>query len=170
MKLRLMKIIIAFSLAFYMTLVIFNNMTDPDTNYKFIRAVFTMTDLSSGEDNRWRSINFPILNWVGFIIILTIELTSAVLLWKGSVAMLKARKSSSDTFSKARATVSTGIFAGLFLWFTVFLTVGGEWFLMWQSEKFNAQHTAFSLTIVFTLFLILMHQRDTDSSSSGSGR
>ncbi|MFZ9982004.1 MAG: DUF2165 family protein, partial [Cyclobacteriaceae bacterium] len=62
MKLRLMKIIIAFSLAFYMTLVIFNNVTDPDTNYKFIRAVFSMSDLSSGEDNRWRSVNIPVLN------------------------------------------------------------------------------------------------------------
>lgn len=170
MKLRLMKIIIAFALAFYMTLVIFNNMTDPDTNYKFVRAVFSMSDLSSGEDNRWRSLNIPILNWVGFIIILTIELTSTVLLWKGAVAMLKARKSSTDTFNKARVTVATGIFAGLFLWFTVFLTVGGEWFLMWQSEKFNAQQTAFSLTIVFLLFLIFMHQRDSESSSSGSSR
>jgi len=31
------------------------------------------------------------------------------------------------------------------LWFVAFLTVGGEWFLMWQSRTWNSQDAAFRM-------------------------
>jgi predicted small integral membrane protein len=41
-------------------------------------------------------------------------------------------------------------------WFVFFVTLAGEWFLMWQSSTWNAQSTAFSLTMI-TLGLLLFH-------------
>jgi predicted small integral membrane protein len=34
---------------------------------------------------------------------------------------------------------------GCLLWFVAFLTVGGEWFLMWQSRTWNGEEAAFRM-------------------------
>ncbi|MDP4252068.1 MAG: DUF2165 family protein, partial [Bacteroidota bacterium] len=65
-------------------------------------------------------------------------------------------------FKKSGKLLRLGLFLGVILWFTVFVTVGGEWFLMWQSKIWNGQNIAFMLTIVFLLFLIYQHQPDDE--------
>jgi predicted small integral membrane protein len=48
----------------------------------------------------------------------------------------------------------------LLMWLVAFLDVGGEWFLMWQSHKWNGQEEAFRMfTIVGVVFLVVV-QRD----------
>ena len=40
--------------------------------------------------------------------------------------------------------------------FIAFLTVGGEWFLMWQSPTWNAQDGAFRMFLAEGLILLLL--------------
>jgi hypothetical protein len=42
------------------------------------------------------------------------------------------------------------------LWFSGFITVGGEWFLMWQSEIWNGQEAAFRLVVIFGARFLVM--------------
>ena len=63
-------------------------------------------------------------------------------------------------FNKAKQTAALGLALGVLLWFAVFISIGGEWFLMWQSKNWNAQPTAFFLTCCFLLFLIYLNQED----------
>ena len=43
-----------------------------------------------------------------------------------------------------------------------FLVVGGEWFLMWQSSKWNGQNAAARLFLVFGIVLLFLNQLDED--------
>ena len=162
MKIRLLKIIFSFAAAFYMTLVVLNNVTDPDANYQFVRGVFSMENIFSGETNRWRALSADGLVLMGFIFIVSLEAIIALLLWRGSFGMLRSQNASNEAYLNSKKYTTLGLGLGILLWFTLFITIGGEWFLMWQSEKWNALPTAFSLTIIFFLFLLFHQQHDHD--------
>jgi predicted small integral membrane protein len=50
----------------------------------------------------------------------------------------------------------------LLMWLVAFLDVGGEWFLMWQSQIWNGQEEAFRmLTIVGVVFLVVVQREPT---------
>ena len=83
-----------------------------------------------------------------------------MLIITGVVKMLGSLKADSNEFGRSGALLRTGLFLGVILWFTFFVTIGGEWYLMWQSKTWNGQLTAFLLSICFLLFLIHQGQPD----------
>ena len=46
------------------------------------------------------------------------------------------------------------------MWLVAFLSVGGEWFLMWQSKSWNGQDAAFRMFTVIGIVLLLVLQRE----------
>ena len=48
-----------------------------------------------------------------------------------------------------------GLTIGMLMWLIAFLAVGGEWFLMWQSQTWNGQGAAFRMFTVMGLVLLL---------------
>jgi predicted small integral membrane protein len=52
--------------------------------------------------------------------------------------------------------------ANLVLWFTAFLTVGAEWFVMWQSQVWNGQMAATRMFTCVGLVLLILKTPDTD--------
>jgi predicted small integral membrane protein len=48
------------------------------------------------------------------------------------------------------------------MWLVAFLSVGGEWFLMWQSHSWNGQEEAFRMFAVVGLVLLIVMQPDTE--------
>jgi predicted small integral membrane protein len=47
-------------------------------------------------------------------------------------------------------------------WFTAFLSVGAEWFLMWQSHTWNGQDAAFRMFASLAVVLIYVSLPDPD--------
>ena len=43
------------------------------------------------------------------------------------------------------------------------MTIGGEWFLMWQSEVANGQQAAFRLVMIIGIVLVYLIQTDEES-------
>ena len=62
----------------------------------------------------------------------------------------------------ATAVAIAGLTVGLLMWLVVFLSVGGEWFLMWQSKSWNGQDVAFRMFAVMGIILLLVAQQETD--------
>jgi predicted small integral membrane protein len=122
--------------------------------------VAKMEDTFSKDKNGWRSINSTFLHYVLFILIVTWELLIAVLVWLGSLKMIRTLRAPATEFKNAKKYTSFGLSLRVLLWFIVFIAIGGEWFLMWQSKICNAQNTAFFLTCSFLLFLIHHNQED----------
>ena len=50
----------------------------------------------------------------------------------------------------------------MLLWFAAFISVGGEWFLMWQSKIWNGQEEAFRMFAVFGIVFLLLVLPDTE--------
>ena len=160
MGLRSIKILFAACTALYMWLIAFNNITDYPINFSFVQGVFSMGGLSSGETNQWRAVTDPFLHHAAYLLIIGIELSVAVFLTVGGYRMFKLRGGDVNKFHSAGKLVSAGLVLAVVLWFGIFLTIGGEWFLMWQSPTWNGQVTAFPLAIIFLLFLVIQQRHD----------
>jgi predicted small integral membrane protein len=48
------------------------------------------------------------------------------------------------------------------MWLVAFLSVGGEWFLMWQSQTWNGQEPAFRMFAVVGLVLLIVMQPEAE--------
>ena len=46
-----------------------------------------------------------------------------------------------------------------------FLSVGGEWFLMWQSKNWNGQDAAFRMFTVIGIVLLFLVQQDVEEQA-----
>jgi predicted small integral membrane protein len=157
---RRIKIFFGIAIGLYMLLVCINNLTDYDANFLFVSKVSGMEDIFSREKNGWRAINSQVLQQFFYMFIIAWEIAITILVALGVARMMQTFRGTTADFKNSGKPLRIGLFLGVILWFTFFLTIGGEWFLMWQSKIWNGQHTAFMLTICFLLFLIYQNQPD----------
>lgn len=157
---RVIKIFFGASVGLYVSLVCFNNITDYSSNFQFVKMVSGMQDVFSNEKNGWRSIHREALHHAMYLFIIAWEISIFVLVITGVFRMIMKWKSGADEFKQSKKLLALGLSLGVLLWFTLFIAIGGEWFLMWQSKNWNGQETAFLLCISFLLFLIHLNQPD----------
>lgn len=157
---RQIKILFGTSVGLYMLMTCFNNLADYDSNFEFIKMVSGMEDVYSKAKNGWRSVHNEVLHHSLYIFIIACEFTIAILILSGVYKMTRKIKSGKEEFNQSKKLLSTGLSFGVLLWFGIFITIGGEWFLMWQSKIWNGQYTAFILTIIFLAFLVHLNQHD----------
>ena len=161
---KLSKIVLVWAVAFYVSLVVFNNVTDYGSNFAFVSHVLTMD--TTFPDNRamWRAIESPAIHHVFYGLIILVEATVAFLCWAGGYLLVKS-VNDAKRFNRAKGLAICGLTLGIILWFTGFMTVGGEWFLMWQSEVWNGQNAAFRLVAILGIVLLYLVQPDEDASA-----
>lgn len=146
MNSRFIKVFFRCSVALYISLVCFNNVFDYISQFQFAHMVAKMEDIFLKDKNGWRSVNNVSLHHFCFIIIILWELSVAVLIWLGAFNMMSKFLADATEFKNAKKYTSLGLSLGVLLWFSVFIAIAGEWFLMWQSKNWNAQPTAFFIT------------------------
>jgi predicted small integral membrane protein len=161
---RWAKILLLAVIALFFTLVAFTNITDFDTNYQFVRHVLAMDTTFPDSHTRWRAIVSPAIHLAFYICIILWETLSALLGWAGAITLFRARHASAATFAAAKRSGTLALTAGLMLWLFAFTTIGGEWFLMWQSRDWNGQQAAFRMFTTEALILILLLLPDPDPS------
>jgi predicted small integral membrane protein len=162
MPVRLSKAALVAAIAFYYTLVVFNNVTDYDSNYQFVHHVLLMDSTFPGNHGMWRAIR-PLWAHAAFYnSIIAWEAVSMALLWAGALRLLRARRSA-KLFQQAKGLAAVGLTVSLLMWFVAFLSVGGEWFLMWQSRTWNGQDAAFRMFTITGIVLALLLLRDPEA-------
>jgi predicted small integral membrane protein len=161
---RWAKILLLAAIALFFTLVAFNNITDFDTNYQFVRHILAMDTTFADSHTTWRAIRSPAIHLAFYIGIILWETLSALLGWAGAIALFRARLASPAAFAAARRTGTLALISGLLLWLLAFTTIGGEWFLMWQSRDWNGQQAAFRMFTTEALILILLLSPEADPS------
>lgn len=151
---RLSKCILMLGVAFFCTLVVFNNLTDYDSNFQFVRHVLQMDSTFPGNKGMWRAINSPAFHHVAYDFVILWEALTAVLAWWGGLRLLSSIKGTPKEFSAAKSQSIVALTMGIHLWFVGFIAVGGEWYLMWQSKTWNGQEAAFRLVVVLGIVLL----------------
>jgi predicted small integral membrane protein len=156
MILRCTKVLLLAAIALFYTLVVFNNTTDYASNYEFVHHVLLMDSTFPGNHGLWRAIHPVLAHKVFYDGIITWEIVTMALCWAGCVPLLRALRRQAAAFELAKRTAVIALTLSLLMWMVAFLTVGAEWFLMWQSKTWNGQEAAFRMFTVVGLVLILL--------------
>ena len=159
---RVAKLLLLAGVALYYALVVLNNLTDFDSNYQFVRHVLSMDSTFPGNHGMWRALPSPALHMAFYLGIIGWEIVTAVLLWWGVVALLRALKLPAGQFNAAKRVPIAALTLSMMMWLVAFLSIGAEWFLMWQSHTWNGQDAAFRSFAMVGLVLVIVLQPDAD--------
>lgn len=165
MSLRIAKILLLGCITLYYALVVFNNLTDFDSNYQFVRHVLSMDTTFPGNHGLWRALTEPAVYFVFYWAIIVWELATTFVLGWGLVRMSRTIQGTRAEFARAKNFAVYGLLMGLMLWFLAFITVGGEWFLMWQSHVWNGEDTAGRNALISSVILLFIAQPDAELES-----
>ena len=155
MTLRVAKMLLVLAVAVYYTLVIFNNVTDYGSNYQYVRHVLEMDSTFPGNRGMWRAMRSPRVQTAFYLTIIAWEILTMILCWWGGVRLGLAVRGGA-AFVRAKRVAIAGLVAALLMWMVAFLSVGGEWFLMWQSKTWNGEETAFRMFAVIGIVLVFL--------------
>ncbi|MGW7506385.1 DUF2165 domain-containing protein [Streptomyces massasporeus] len=139
------------TIALYMALVAFGNITDFGTNQQFVRHVLAMDTTFKDEDLMWRAVTSQGLQDAAYVGIIVWETIAALVLIYGS--WLWARRDD----LRARRMSTYGLLMVMLLFGAGFIAIGGEWFSMWQSKSWNGLDAATRI-FLFSGVVLLVNQ------------
>lgn len=143
------------TVAVYMALVAFGNITDFGTNQQFVRHVLAMDTTFRDPDLMWRAVESPALQDAAYVAIIVWEtLAACVLLLATGLWCAALRRGS---LARARAASTTGLVMVLLLFGLGFIAIGGEWFAMWQSSDWNGLDAAARNVMLAAFALVVVH-------------
>jgi predicted small integral membrane protein len=111
-----------------------------------------------------RAITSPSLWALVYWSIILAEAATGLVLAYGAFRLMCALRAPSAVFNAAKSYVVIGVGLGFLLWFTGFMVIGGEWFLMWQSRMWNGQQAAFRcyMTLLAVGIFVCLHDGELD--------
>lgn len=148
MIVRISKCLLLGGIALFFSLVVLNNTTDYNSNYQFVRHVLSMDTTFAGNNGMWRAIGSPAIHTAFYISIICWETLTAGMLWIATTRLASALRLPAPEFQRTKGAAVFALTLGLLLWLVAFLSIGGEWFLMWQSPAWNGQEAAFRMFCV----------------------
>jgi predicted small integral membrane protein len=163
---RWAKIVMTASIALFLALVTFDNITDYGSNFMFVRHVLSMDTTFPHNALMYRAITDPALWALAYWIIIATEGVSAVAVAIGAVSLWRHRGSTASRFQRAKEPFIFGAILSFLLWFTGFTIIGGEWFSMWQSREWNGQQEAFRITLTLLAVLIFVMQPEREPAEN----
>ncbi|MCC3767080.1 DUF2165 domain-containing protein [Streptomyces sp. UNOC14_S4] len=140
------------TVALYIALVAFGNMTDFDTNREFVRHVMAMDTTFHDDDLMWRAVTNHTLQDIVYVAIIIWETLTALVLIAGTALWLRG----SGTHRAARRITTLGLVMLILLFGAGFIAIGGEWFAMWQSAHWNGLQAATRIVALVTLTLLVV--------------
>jgi predicted small integral membrane protein len=140
------------TVALYMALVAFGNITDFGTNQQFVQHVLAMDTTFKDEDLMWRAVTSTGLQNAAYVAIIVWETVSALVLIYGT--WLWARRDD----DRARRFSTYGLLMVMLLFGAGFIAIGGEWFAMWQSGDWNGLDAATRAFLFSGVVLLVVNQ------------
>jgi predicted small integral membrane protein len=159
---RLAKTALVAALGLFLLIVVFNNITDYGSNYGFVQHVLAMDTTFPGNAAMWRAINSVPVYHAFYASIILWEAAACALLFAGAWKLWQARGAGAAAFNRAKHLAVAGLALNLLQWLVAFITVGGEWFLMWQSKSWNGQEAAARMFMIAGIILLFINTRDEE--------
>jgi predicted small integral membrane protein len=154
------------TVALYIALVAFSNITDFGTNQAFVQHVLAMDTTFKDEDLMWRAIESRALQNTAYVAIIVWETVAALVLIYATYLWVRRDQ------HRARRFSTLGLLMLMLLFGAGFIGIGGEWFVMWQSGDWNGLDAAtrvFTLSGVVLLVIHLPMEGRADATSAASG-
>ena len=167
---RASKIALVTSVALWVSLVAFGNITDYGTNLAFVTHVLSMDTVFPETTIKYRAITSPALHHAAYLLIIAAETAAAILCWIGAFRMLVAIRKGATAFNRAKALAVIGLTLAGLIWLVGFMAVAGEWFGMWMSGQWNGVESAFRFSALILAVLIYVTIPDLEPGERPSGR
>ena len=118
---------------------------------------------------KYRAITSPELHRAAYALIIAAEAATAVLCWIGATLLASHLRADARTFNRAKTFAVLGLTLGFLLWQVGFMSIGGEWFGMWQSQQWNGVPSAlrFLMTIIAVLIFVALPDQELDGQKRG---
>ena len=155
------------TVALYMALVAFGNITDYGTNQQFVRHVLAMDTTFKDDDLMWRAIESRTLQDIAYVAIIAWE-TLAALVLITATALYGAGLRRMD-LTRARRASTAGLLMTMLLFGAGFIAIGGEWFSMWQSEDWNGLDAALRVFVLSGVVLLVVQLPGAAGRATGGG-
>jgi predicted small integral membrane protein len=159
---RAAKTVLLAAIALFYTLVVFNNVTDFNSNYQLVRHVLMMDSTFPGNHGMWRALSSPAFHLLFYMSIIAWEAATMILLWWSTILLVRAIRLPAARFNSAKRLPVMALTLSMLMWLVAFLTVGAEWFLMWQSHTWNGQEPAFRMFAVVGIVLLILMQPEAE--------
>ncbi|MGW7071479.1 DUF2165 domain-containing protein [Streptomyces sp. NPDC054855] len=144
------------TVALYIALVAFGNITDFGTNQQFVRHVLAMDTTFKDDDLMWRAVESTTLQDIAYVGIIVWETLAALVLLAATVLWAGALRRPQGLI-RARRAGTVGLLMVLLLFGAGFIGIGGEWFAMWQSEDWNGLDAATRIVTLAGIVLVVTH-------------
>lgn len=168
--LRLFQAYTLFLAGLYALFVFAGNLMDYGSNYEFVKHVLSMDTTFEGNALMWRSINSPFIWTIAYIGIIIAEGTFAFLGIVGGIKLFLKRDASPAEYDRTKWRGYIAYALSLAIWFFGFITIGSEWFAMWQSSTWNGKDTAMPLAILFSGFACLLAFNEREELAPAKGK
>lgn len=157
------------TVAVYIALVAFGNITDFGTNRQFVQHVLAMDTTFKDDDLMWRAIESRTLQDAVYVAIIVWETLAALVLLAATWLWGQASRhvgnggnggnggSAGNAYERPRRASTLGLVMLLSLFGLGFIGIGGEWFAMWQSSDWNGLDAALRNVVVAGLVLVVIH-------------
>ncbi|MEU6123390.1 DUF2165 domain-containing protein [Streptomyces sp. NPDC047123] len=144
------------TVAFYITLVAFGNITDFGTNQQFVRHVLSMDTTFKDDNLMWRAVESTAVQDAAYVGIIVWETLAGLILVAATVLWVRALRRPA-LVRLARQAGTIGLLMILVLFGVGFIGVGGEWFAMWQSKAWNGLDAATRVITLAGIVLVVTH-------------
>jgi predicted small integral membrane protein len=155
MIIRLCKISLIAAIALFFCLVAIENVTDYGTNWTFVKHVLAMDTIFPDSTLKWRAITDERIAAAAYGLIIGWEILTALILAAAGARLLAACRDV-RRFAEAKPLAVLGLTFGLLLYGLGFTTIGGEWFMMWQSTTWNSLDSAARFTLLNGVVLLAL--------------
>jgi len=162
MTLRAAKMLLIFAVAVFYSLLVLNNTTDYNSNYQFVRHVLMMDSTFPGNRGMWRALNSAVWHTSFYLSIIAWEIITMILCFWGGLDLARSLRGTPQAFNQSKRVAVAGLTSALLMWLVAFLSIGGEWFLMWQSRTWNGQEAAFRMFTVVGIVLLFVAQPESE--------
>ncbi len=156
---RLVTTLFVLMVAAYYIVVAFDNITNPlnpnGSNWPFVQGVLSGDGVPADSGFQWRFIDATWFQVLGYILIITGETITGIVLLIAGILGLRA-VASPTRWAHAQKWTYVGGFTGLAVFFFGFITVGGNWFIMYLNSKWNGLEPAFQNSVMTVSMLILV--------------
>lgn len=159
---RLSKAMLSLSVGLFAAIVVFGNLTDYKTNYRFVSHVLSMDTTFPDSTARKRAITSPRWYHIFYGLVIAFEAVVALLCSLGGLKMLFAASKDSQRFHQSKSLSIAGLTSGLMVWFTGFQAIASEWFGSWMSTEWNGLPSAARITQILSALLVFISLKNDD--------
>ncbi len=152
---RIVKVVMVSTVGLWSCLIAYGNLADYGSNRAFVQHVLAMDTVFPDNAMKHRAIADPTLQTLAYAAIIATQGAMAALLLYGAGRLWRARRDR-RAFVAAKAPAALGLLVVWVLYYFGFVTIGGEWFSMWQSAVWNGQQKAVMFATCAALALIVL--------------